>query len=400
MLIADDTADRVAPDVPMIADSPATELAMRLRQQELVAEFGLHTLREDRLAECLNRACEIAAMALSTQFAKVLRFRTATQDFLLVHGVGWREGVVGHAVVGADLASPAGYALRTRLPVVSNHLGEETRFRSPAVLAEHGIHRAINVIIEGEAGEPFGVLEVDSSDRQCFTLHDIACLQSLANVVSAAIERQARLRMQVALLAEKDVLMQEVHHRVKNSLQLVQTMLHLQARGIPVGEERDRLQDAARRIMTIAAVHRRLHQEGSVTGTDAEPYFEGLLEDISQSMVEASAARPITLAVEPMILLPDQITPLGLIVTELVTNALKYSSGPIGVKIVRTTEGSATFVTVSVDDAGTGFPADFDPAASRSLGMRLISALARSATAICVDRTVPFGRVSVRVALA
>src|ERR1700757_4798843 len=77
------------------------------------------------------------------------------------YGNGWGEGVVGTASVGADLESPAGYALHTGKPVISNHLENEQRFRTPELLLEHGIHRAMNVILQGD-GVPFGVLEVDS----------------------------------------------------------------------------------------------------------------------------------------------------------------------------------------------------------------------------------------------
>ena len=376
-------------------DDPGNDGAVRLRQQALVADFGLYALREDALDTCLTQACVVASQALQTRFAKVLRYRPETQDLLLLHGVGWRDGVVGHTVLGADLASPAGFALRTKLPVISNHLGEETRFRSPAILVEHGIHRAINVIIEGD-GKPYGVLEVDSTNRLVFTSQDSHCLQALANVISAAIDRDARQARQRALLVEKDLLMQEVHHRVKNSLQLVQTMLNLQARAITPGEERDRLTDAAARIMTIAAVHRRLHLEGSVQETDAEGYFEGLLADIRESIIPEAIARPLTLAVEPMILRPDQITPLGLVTTELVTNAVKYGAGAIAVAIVRREQS----VVITVEDEGPGFPPGFTPGTGRSLGMRLIAAMARAAGSITIDGTVAFGRISVQVPLA
>jgi hypothetical protein len=65
-------------------------------------------------------------------------------------GVGWHEGLVGVASVGADLASPSGFALRTGEPVISNHLDSEERFRTPELLAAHGVRRAINVILQGE----------------------------------------------------------------------------------------------------------------------------------------------------------------------------------------------------------------------------------------------------------
>ena len=382
---------------PLLNGAPATsELALRLRQQELVAAFGLFALREDRLEASMQQACEVAARGLETDFSKVLIYRAAEGDLLIGYGIGWAAGVVGHATLGADLASPAGYALHTGVPVVSNHLAQESRFRTPAVLAEHGIMRAINVIIVGDKGVPFGVLEVDSTDRLDFSIHDMAFMQSLANVLSAAVDRNARQAVQQALLREKDLLMLEVHHRVKNSLQLVQTMLQLQARGIPDGEERNRLQDAASRIMTIAAVHRRLHQEGGIDGTDAASYLRGLIEDIGASLTPDAALRPIEVEVDPFIISADQITPVGLIATELVTNALKYGTGRVLVRVHSSDNG----LTIAVEDEGPGFLDTFDPALSTSLGMRLVTALARAPNPIDIDRSVPFARVTVRVAFA
>lgn len=378
-----------------IADS-FDELSMRLYQQELVAGFGLYALRGESLDDILQQACDCAARGLEARFAKVLHYRAATDDFLLCAGVGWREGVVGATILGSDLASPAGYALRTKLPVISNHLAKESRFRTPVLLAEHGIHRALNVIIEDDGGMPYGILEVDSTDRNEFNERDIAFVQSLANALGASVRRHVRDAARDRLLRDKDVLMQEVHHRVKNSLQLVQTMLQLQARSLPDTDERARLEEAASRIMTIAAVHRRLHEGESILETDARPYLAGLIDDLRGAMIDKADSRTIDVDVASMTLPADLIAPLGLITTELVTNALKYGVGRIGVQVQRKPEG----VCLTVEDEGAGFPSDFDPARSRSLGMRLITALARNPAAVQIDRSVPFGRVVVQTRMA
>ena len=114
---------------------------------------------------------------------------TAPDGKFVVAGYGWDEGVVGKASVGADLASPAGYALQTGKPVISNHLENEQRFRTPELLVEHGIRRAMNVILQGD-GSPFGVLEVDSKSDGEFNQHDLAFLQGAANILGMAIEQQ------------------------------------------------------------------------------------------------------------------------------------------------------------------------------------------------------------------
>jgi two-component sensor histidine kinase len=370
------------------------ELAVRLRQQEIVAAFGVAALRERNLDVVMQAACEAACKGLDTRLAKVLRYREASSDFLLTHGVGWHDGVVGVAVVGADIASPAGYAVRTKLPVVSNHLAQESRFRTPAVLAEHNIQRAINVIIEEDDGKPFGVLEADSTSRQAFTRHDIAFMQALANVLAAAIEHGRQVAAQEVLMREKDILLQEVHHRTKNSLQLVQTLLHLQARGLANGDEKNRLEEAAARIRTIAAVHQRLHQNGSVQLVDAGEYLTSLLADIAASLAPEGQSR-VTVEAEPMQLAVEQVTPLGLIASELVTNALKYGGGAISLRVIRTAAG----VDIVAEDGGAGFPPGYVPGASRSLGMRLVVALARTPDPVSIDRVADKTQVTVRVTL-
>jgi GAF domain-containing protein len=88
---------------------------------------------------------------------------------------------------GADLESPAGFALRTGKPVVSNHLENEERFRTPELLIRFGIRRAMNVILQGE-GSPFGVLEADARSEGDFAETDIALLQGAANILGMAIE--------------------------------------------------------------------------------------------------------------------------------------------------------------------------------------------------------------------
>ena len=370
------------------------ELVRRLAQQELVAAFGMFALRHLDLDEVLTQACEIAARGLGTQFAKVLEFRPGSDDFLLRNGVGWAEGVVGHATVGAGLASPAGFALRTRMPVVSNHLAGEQRFRTPAVLADHGIHRAINVIVGDEGAALFGVLEVDGTDHRQFTAQDVAFVQSLGNVLAAVIDRQQRRAAQEQLLREKDIRLQGGHHRTQNSRQLVQTMLSLQARSASGDGEKARLREAAARIMSIAAVHRRLHEEGAVERVSLAPYLQGLLADIGGTVGLDGQGRPISLAVEPMQLPAEHVTPIGLIAVELVTNAFKYGAGTVAMR-VRPAEAGAEIV---VEDEGAGFPPGFDQAARGSLGMRLIGALARTPDAIAVSRAPGRTRVTVRVA--
>ena len=123
-------------------------LRQRIRQQELLAELGVLALQRTSFIGLLNHTARITAEGLEAEYCKVMEYIPAENRLLVRAGVGWEEGVVGSASVGADLASPAGYALRTGQPVISNHLENEQRFRTPELLVQHGIRRAMNVILQ------------------------------------------------------------------------------------------------------------------------------------------------------------------------------------------------------------------------------------------------------------
>ena len=170
-----------------------SELTLRLRQQELAAEFANFGLRTDDLQPVLDEACRVASKGMECSLSKVLEYLPGTERFIMRAGVGWGPGVVGHAILGTDLESPAGYAFRTGQPVLSNHLSQETRFRTPKLLVDHDVHRAFNVLVATDEWR-YGVLEVDSPDERDFTIADTAFLVTLAATLAQAIAKQRRMR--------------------------------------------------------------------------------------------------------------------------------------------------------------------------------------------------------------
>src|ERR1041384_7214229 len=224
-----------SPDKPVVEHPPKGDglpeinqraLNLRIRQQEILAELGVAALKGTPFPALLDNTVRAVAEGLEAELCKALEYIPAENRLLMRAGVGWDAGLVGTATIGADLASPSGYALRTGKPVISNHLESEERFRTPELLAAHGVRRAINVILQGD-GAPYGVLEVDSRSEGEFGEHDIAFLQGAANVLGMAIERQRQEQALNAALEHQKVLVKEINHRVKNSLQLVASMLPL-----------------------------------------------------------------------------------------------------------------------------------------------------------------------------
>lgn len=346
----------------------------RIRQQEILTDLGLLALKGTPFPELLDHTARLTAEGLRAEFCKVLEFIPETNRLLVRAGVGWAPGVVGSATVGADLDSPAGYALRTGAAVISNHLENEERFRTPELLVEYGIHRAMNVILQG-SGSPFGVLEVDSRSEGEFSAHDIVFLQGAANLLGMAIERQRMERDLRSALDSQRVLLAEVNHRVNNSLQIVGSMLHMQGRTATSPEVREQLRDAASRITAIARAHQRLYRTDEFTTLDLGIY----LGEVCSDFCEATPGCVIHVAApEHVVLSTDRAIMVALLINELVTNVAKYAypgggDCVIWVGLARTDPG----ICVSVRDEGIGLPAGFDPHQANGLGMRLITSFTK-----------------------
>lgn len=178
------------------------------------------------------------------------------------------------------------------------------------------------------------------------------------------------------LVGQKSTLLREVNHRVKNSLQLVSSLLTLQTMSLPGAAERAHFQDARARIDAIARVHSRLYQTEQFQTIEFGSYLNELCADLSR----ASGATLGAIAVEAdRIDLPiDQAAPLGLIANELITNAIKHRGAEpanILVELRRTGVPPGLAAELIVSDQGPGLPDGFDMRKTRSLGMRLITSL-------------------------
>jgi two-component sensor histidine kinase len=392
-MMASDPADSPTPKVeepphPSSAHPSEDALRKRVRQQELMAELGVLALRRVPLQDLLDNAVRMAAEGLGAEFCKVLEYIPAEDRLLLRAGVGWEPGLVGIASVGADLASPAGFALKTGKPVISNHLENEERFRTSELLRDHGVRRAINVILEGD-GSPFGVLEVDSQLEGEFSELDISFLQGAANILGMAIERQRYEHSLRTALEHQKVLMQEINHRVKNSLQLVGSMFGLQAATSKDAALVQALREASNRVIAIARVHERLYRSPEVGSVD----LTGYIADVCQDLQEVTKENAIKFEASDSIRMStDRAVLIALLVGELVTNAAKHAyvgraPGPISVRLAR--DGDAS-VVISVSDQGLGFPETPD-LKHTGLGMKIIEAFVKQSGATSQIRRLPEG---------
>jgi two-component sensor histidine kinase len=365
-----------SPEPAAQPDTTARTLHLRIRQQEILAELGVLALQGVAFDELLGQTTRLTAEGLEAEFCKVMEYLPGENSFLVRAGVGWGANVIGKAKVGADLESPAGFALRTGKPVISNHLENEERFRTPELLIRFGIRRAMNVILQGE-GSPFGVLEADARSEGDFAETDIAFLQGAANILGMAIERQRYERRLQAAIERQEILLKEIHHRVKNSLQLVSSMLNLRASHGEDLEVRRQLQEASNRVLAIARAHESLYKNDDIGVLDIGDYLRDVCRDLNLSAsgctVEIAAPNGFRVAT-------DRGISLALIAIELITNAAKYAypgdaKGTIQVVLAKQ-EPDQLLLTVA--DSGAGLPQDFDFEKAKGLGVRIVTALART----------------------
>ncbi len=177
-----------------------------------------------------------------------------------------------------------------------------------------------------------------------------------------------------ALAAEREVLLREVNHRVGNSLQIISSLLHLQANSSAQDDVKAALTNAMGRVAAVAQVHRRLYTSHDLKNVMLNQYLDALLEDLRRS-AEGNRMSRLTLKAEPIEIDPDRAVAIGIIVNELVMNAVKYAypdgAGPIDVNL----HAQGDDLVLSIADNGVGLDGKIDPR-STGMGQRIVTAMA------------------------
>jgi two-component sensor histidine kinase len=190
---------------------------------------------------------------------------------------------------------------------------------------------------------------------------------------AARAREDALLRDKSDLLQRQDMLAQEFEHRLVNSLQIIVSLLLLQSRSA-TPEAAAQLRTAADRVASFGRVHRGLHLLDHQESVQFKEYLQNLCGDLSGLLFQGESARTIVVEGASLDIPTVFAIPLGFIVNELITNSAKYAESNITVRL----ETSPSIGhSLSVLDDGPGLPAGYDPAASKGLGMKIISSLAK-----------------------
>jgi two-component sensor histidine kinase len=358
------------------AESPNNRTVEKLlRQQASLAAFGTFAFRETNLGRILTEAARICALSLGVPFCKICRYRPDENDLLIEAGWGWKPGVVGRVVSQADESSPQGRAYITGEPVIIRNLQQANNLELPGFYSDHGIISTVDVLIPATEGTAYGVLEIDSPTQHQYDEHDINFLTGFANVLAEAVATSIKNEAIRALLEEKDLLAEEMHHRVRNNLYVVGNMLASFALTSSDDPERQVIGAIARRVTTLAKVYDSLLGVGLSRNIDLGTYLEELCVSLPDMQSPRSQVVELFCRTEPILLTVDAVTTIGMIVAELVTNSYNHAfpdrAGKVSVQL-SCVDNSANAV-LNVSDNGVGM--DAAPGNSRH-GVGLVRRLA------------------------
>jgi two-component sensor histidine kinase len=216
--------------------------------------------------------------------------------------------------------------------------------------------------------------------KQLSTQVAIAIQQStLFEQVQAELAERKRAEEQLkASLKEKEVLLKEIHHRVKNNLQIISSLLKLQSAYIKEQQAVDMFKDSQNRIRSMALIHEKLYQSKDLSKIDFAEYIRDLTFNLLRSYKSNSQIISLKTTVNDIWLNIDTAIPCGLIINELVSNSLKHAFTPTNrenqISINLNSDGDKNFLLI-ISDNGCGFPQELDFRNTESLGLELVCTL-------------------------
>lgn len=246
----------------------------------------------------------------------------------------------------------------------------------------HTLHRVVWPNGEVRTVEGRGQVTRDADGnvtRMSGTAQDVTMRELQQAERDALLGRLEELNADLtASLREREVLLQEIHHRVKNNLQVITSLINLQMRKLEQGENREALLECQGRIQAIALIHEKLYQSTDYSRIPFAEYAKSLASSVFRVGQTSSGQVELAFALEEVPLAVDRAIPCGLILNELLTNALKHAfvggrSGTIRVELARQ---GADGIRLVVADDGRGLPPGFDVGKSPTLGLQLVATLA------------------------
>jgi len=309
--------------------TPARTLEKVRLHQTILVDFARVSAEATDLQRLLDLASQNAARATGVDHAKVLEYRRDKGDLLVTAGKGWKPGVVGHARLGIDMQSPAGCAYQTRDSVCIDDVTDDPNFRYSAVLRDHAIVSVLNAPVAID-GIVWGVIELDSRERAAFDEDDRRFLLAFALILALAVrhrqaegEKERGAEETARKLTQAETLLSEQNHRVRNYFQMILSILASRAYRAASQQIRTDYEEVMERVTAVALAHDQLTFKAGQTHVNVATYLDALCAGLERTQGDELHVERDLEAVQ---IRPDRAVPLGLILNELLTNAIKYAA--------------------------------------------------------------------------
>ncbi len=305
----------------------------------------------------------------------------------IVTGLGEMEdrlqryaGIVALAILIASAASfLVGARLRDQISTPLLNLAAQMRTVSSqqdySVRAQSYSRDELGELIDG-----FNDMLEQIQDRDVALIQARDDLSHKADELQVELVERHRIEAQItASLEEKEVLLKEIHHRVKNNLQVISSLLDLQANNIRDEQTVSMFRDSQNRVTSMGLIHERLYQASDLARIEFSEYIAELTQNLLQSYSTNAHNISLSTTADPISLDVDTSIPCGLIINELVSNSLKYAfpDGREGRIHVELRKCEANELLLVVRDNGIGLPEGFDARKTQSLGLKLVHTLVR-----------------------
>jgi len=372
----------------------AVDITERKRAEERVKE-RTHTIETlNRIITEGNRATQVQSFAktVADLTLELLHFDVGT---IHLHDYDARRANLCYATGIPDIALEAirniplddmayGRVLVEGKPLF---VGGHEALRVPHA-AELGV-KSLAVVPLYRYDKRIGALTVGSFARHTFSQAEKELLNAISNEVGVVIAKLQADELIRITLKEKETLLKEIHHRVKNNMQVISSLISLQAQQATELETVEMLKESQSRIRSMALIHEKLYRSGSLAEIDFGDYVDSIIDELLRMFNVAPGAITITTDVENVLFGVDTAIPCALIINELVSNSLKHAfpDGATGEVTITLHQINGTY-ELTVADNGEGLPPNFDFRATDSLGMQLVTALVNQLDGtITLDRT-------------
>jgi two-component sensor histidine kinase/putative methionine-R-sulfoxide reductase with GAF domain len=366
-----------------------TESQRRVTELDALNSISQAMTTELELESLLNTIGDQLRTIFDVENTYIALYNRETQMISLPYFVNDNQRVkVEPMVFGEGITS---HIIRTREPLVINDHTEQVLESMGAKVLGNPARSYLGVpILVGE--DVTGVISIQSVEREgMFDDSNVRLMETIAATVGAAIQNaqlygamqqevvvRQRAEEEIKLsLREKEVLLKEIHHRVKNNLQIITSLLNLQSAQLKDPESLTLFRESQFRVRSMALIHEKLYQSKDLARIEFDSYVRDLMVYLFRSYAANPDQIRMRIETNDIYLGIDTAIPCGLIISELVTNTIKYAfpggrRGELHVGLVPEANG---YLTLVVEDNGIGLPQDFDWRESDSLGLQLVNTL-------------------------